>query len=42
MPREPQQAEGKIELDDAFFVSPIDSYSGKPAFHAEAIGNRTL
>ena len=36
------QAEGKIELDDAFFVSPIDFYSAKSASHAEAIGNRAL
>lgn len=36
------QREGKIELDDAFFVSPMDFYTAKAPSYADAVSSRRL
>jgi radical SAM superfamily enzyme YgiQ (UPF0313 family) len=36
------QREGKIELDDAFFVSPMDFYTARAPSYAEAVSSRRL
>jgi hypothetical protein len=36
------QADGKIQLDDEFFVSPMDFYSNKAPSYADAISTRRL
>lgn len=36
------QAEGKIQLDDEFFVSPMDFYTTKAPSYADAISTRLL
>ena len=36
------QAEGKIELDDAFFISPIDFYSQRAPSYSDAVSTRRL
>ncbi len=36
------QAEGKIELDDAFFTTPMDFYSTNAPSYAEAVSTRRL
>ena len=36
------QADGKIQLDDEFFVSPMDYYSNKAPSYADAISTRRL
>jgi len=36
------QAEGKIHLDDEFFVSPMDFYTDKSPSYADAVSSRRL
>jgi radical SAM superfamily enzyme YgiQ (UPF0313 family) len=36
------QREGKLELDDAFFVSPMDFYTAKAPSYADAVSSRRL
>ena len=36
------QQEGKIELDDRFFVSPMDFYTAKAPSYADAVSTRRL
>lgn len=36
------QREGKIELDDAFFVSPMDFYTARAPSYADAVSSRRL
>ena len=36
------QREGKIELDDAFFVSPMDFYTARAPSYADAVSTRKL
>jgi anaerobic magnesium-protoporphyrin IX monomethyl ester cyclase len=36
------QREGKLQLDDAFFVSPMDFYTAKAPSYADAVSSRRL
>ena len=36
------QQEGKLELDDRFFVSPMDFYTAKAPSYADAVSTRRL
>ena len=36
------QAEGKIQLDDEFFVSPMDFYTRRAPSYADAVSTRRL